>query len=153
MKTVRTRHLRNRYRISIRQETKRYRISHSKIRTLTQKILKLLKIKSAELDILLVSDVTIRKFNRKLMNHDWATDIISLGEIEKGRKLHGNFLISLDTTAQQAKEYGNEFFYELMFYICHGILHLLGWKDDNAAKRKKMLAKQTTILKKIKVYQ
>ena len=144
--------------ISVRQEAKRYKVSHSRVQKLTGNILKHLSVSAAELDILLVSDSTIRKINRKLLKHDWTTDVISIGE--KGtvpkrglspKLIQGNLVISLDTTARQAKEYGNDFFYELMFYICHGILHILGWQDSTAAQRKKMWKKQEQILKTLKV--
>ena len=144
--------------ISIRQEAKRYKVSHSRVQKLTENILRYLSVSAAELDILLVSDSAIRKINRKLLKHDWATDVISIGE--KGtvpkrglspKLIQGNLVISLDTTTRQAKEYGNDFFYELMFYICHGILHILGWEDNTVVKRKRMLENQTKILKVIGV--
>ena len=60
-------------------------------------------------------------------------------------------IISLDTTLRQAKEYGNGFLYELAFYICHGMLHLMGYDDKTPADAKRMWDKQTKILRKIGV--
>ncbi|MSR77952.1 MAG: rRNA maturation RNase YbeY [Candidatus Omnitrophica bacterium] len=161
------------HRIFIGQEAKRYKLSLPRIKTAVRKILNQLKVNQSELDILLVTDKKIRTMNSRFLNHDWATDVISFGSTEQrakgiesknkrensrslcsmryalGKILQGNIVISLDTTARQAKEYGNDFFYELMFYICHGILHVLGWNDDTETKRKRMWGKQTEILGKI----
>ena len=91
------------------------------------------------------------------MKHDWATDVISFSQWE-GKKLKmglsqptplGDLILSLDTTARQAKEYGNDFFYEFSFYLCHGILHLMGYSDKTPKEARAMEKKQTMILKKI----
>jgi probable rRNA maturation factor len=112
----------------------------------TQAILKSLGLKKAGLSILLTTDAKIRTINRKHLNHDWATDVISFGAAD--HSLLGDLVISLDTTKRQAKEYDNSFEYELAFYICHGILHLMGYEDSTKAKREKMHRKQKQILEK-----
>ncbi len=65
----------------------------------------------------------------------------------------GDIIISIDTTARQAEEYGNDFLYELAFYLCHGILHLMGHDDSTKAQAERMWAKQTNVLKKIGINQ
>ena len=61
----------------------------------------------------------------------------------------GDLVVSLDTTKRQSAEYGNSFDYELAFYICHGILHLMGYDDKTKADAERMDKKQKQILKKI----
>lgn len=134
--------------IEIRSEAPRYRISIPQLRLKTAKILKVLKIKSAELNLLLTTDPKIRRINKKHLKHDFATDVISFPHSSSG-KLIGDLVISLDTTKRQAKEYGNSFDYELAFYICHGILHLLGYEDYNSKDAARMERLQTQTLKKI----
>ena len=36
--------------------------------------------------------------------------------------------------------------YELLFYICHGLLHLCGWDDADPAARERMHARQDEYL-------
>ena len=133
--------------IEIRNEAKRYRISLPSLKRQTAAILKALGWKKTALNILLTTDSKIRGINRKHLNHDWATDVISFGSAEK--RYLGDLVISLDTTKRQAAEYGNSFDYELMFYICHGILHLMGYNDQTSRGFKIMDNLQKKILRQI----
>ena len=108
----------------------------------------MLKVPGAKLGILLCSDREIAGYHKKYLNVSGPTDVISFGGVEKGQP-DGNLVISLDTTARQAKEYGNSFEYELLFYIAHGLLHLLGWEDETKVQREKMWSKQAALLKKM----
>ncbi len=112
--------------------------------------------KGASLSLLLTGDRSIRQLNKKHLGHDYATDVISFSQLEgkplsskKGAPFLGDIVISLETTARQAAEYGNSFDYELHFYICHGILHLMGWDDQTKKDAKRMENKQKKILENI----
>ncbi|MBI3317253.1 MAG: rRNA maturation RNase YbeY [Candidatus Omnitrophica bacterium] len=120
-------------------------MSCSKLKKSTAKILRSLGIHKASLNLVLVGDEKIRMLNRRFLKHDRVTDVITWGEYRGG--LQGDIVISLDTTQRQAAHYGNPFFYELCFYVCHGILHILGWDDSRAAGRRRMWRKQEEILK------
>ena len=106
---------------------------------------------------MLVTDRQIRPINKRHLGHDWATDVISFSQLEgkaikgspKTVPFLGDLVISLDTTARQAKEYGNDFFYELCFYVCHGVLHLMGHTDETKKEAAAMERKQKSILKRI----
>ncbi len=148
--------------IDIRDESPRkYKLSLPKVEQTASRILQALGWKKAAVSLWLVSDRKIRALNKRFMKHDWATDVISFSQWE-GRKLKvqglsakqstvplGDLIISLDTTARQAKEYGNSFFYEFSFYLCHGILHLMGYDDKTPREAKTMEKKQAAILRKI----
>ncbi len=148
--------------LSVHFEVRRFAvpIPQKRISTITKNILKKCGVGHGEINLLLVRDAEIHRINRKYLNHDCATDVITFGYIEKSKKnkknpkiletdLLGEIIISLDTTRRQAKIFGNDFFYELCFYICHGILHILGWNDKTVKQRRLMLAKQAQILKQI----
>lgn len=135
------------YSIEIQNTVSRYKISLTQLHRVASKILKTLRCKQAALSILLVSDRKIQPINKRYLNHDCATDVISFPY--KVRPLTGDLVISLDTTARQAKDYGNSFDYELCFYICHGILHLMGHSDKTAKQAAWMDRKQKAVLKKI----
>ena len=146
-----------RYKITVENRSPRPRISSRKIRQTAAKILKELGWKKARLDILLVSDAGILKINRRFLGHDTATDVIALSQLEgpgpkklpEGIPVLGDIVSSLDTAARQARELANDFFYEVCFYLCHGILHILGWDDQSAGERQEMLGMQEKILEKI----
>ncbi len=133
------------------------KISSKRLLDCAAKIGKALRLKG-RLNILLAGNHEIQRLNKKYLNHDRPTDVISFGYFARGQvfsrlsktcPLTGEIAISLPVTAKQAKVYGNTFFYELCFYICHGMLHIQGWDDRTPALRKRMLEKQSKILKKI----
>jgi len=93
-------------------------------------------VSSSELSIALVDDIAIRELNRKYLDHDWETDVISfvLDEQEESgiRKLVGQLIVSTDTAQRVAQEVGSSFESELMLYVIHGTLHLCGLDDHEA---------------------
>ncbi len=114
--------------------------------------------KKAGLSLLLVSDSRIRKLNRHYLRHDRPTDVIAFSQLEggklkigKGAPWIGDIVISLPTTKRQAREFGNSFKYELCFYICHGILHIMGYRDKSKKEAAQMAGIQKKILKQIGV--
>lgn len=134
------------FEIEIRNEAKNIRVPAARLKLAARKILKSLGLKGASLSILLVNDRAIRRLNRRYLGHDRATDVIAFPQ---KKPFLGDIVISLETTKRQAKEYGNSFDYELCFYLCHGVLHLMGFEDKTKKQSEKMLRKQEKILRKI----
>lgn len=140
--------------ISLHTTLKTLPLSKKKLEKMTAQMLRQLGWKRGAVNIMLVGDGKMRRMNREYLGHDTTTDVISFSQIE-GKKLKqpitflGDIVISVPTAKRQAKEYGNSAAYELCFYICHGLLHLMGYDDKTEAERKRMDRKQTQILKKI----
>lgn len=143
--------------VEIILESLRHKVAPGRLKKKVRGLLSVLGYDGAEVTIYLVGDRKIRRMNRDYLGHDQATDVISFSQWE-GRPLRrpkemplylGEIFISLDTTARQALQYRNSFQYELLFYICHGLLHLLGWQDDTVRRRLKMWRKQEQLLKKV----
>jgi len=86
------------------------------------------------LTILFCSDKYILEANRKFLNHDYYTDIITFDYCEN-RNVSGDLLISLDTVLSNSKQYEVDFLDELHRVIIHGILHLVGFDDKTAEAR------------------
>lgn len=97
----------------------------------------------AEVSILLVDDAEIRKLNHEYRGKDCATDVLSFPleeEAEDGNepmivggpegRMLGDIVISIETAAAQAKNYGHTFERELTFLLLHGMLHLLGYDHE-----------------------
>lgn len=100
-----------------------------------------LNIKEAELSIVLVGAKESAEMNEKFLGHEGATDVITFDYSEtqkiKGR-LHGEIFICVEEAEKQAKEFKTSRQSELVRYVVHGILHLVGHDDLNPAARKKM---------------
>ena len=101
-----------------------------------------------------VSDRMIRSLNRRFLKRNHVTDVLAFDYREKGkqtRRLEGEMIISTDTAVRQARKFGTDVKQELVLYIIHGILHLLGYDDHSSKDIKKMRKKEQEIIKKITV--
>ena len=81
------------------------------------------------------NDDYILDVNRKYLNHDYYTDVITF-DYREGKVLSGDVFISLDTVQSNALEFGTTYEEELHRVIVHSVLHLIGFKDksDNDAQ-------------------
>ncbi len=61
----------------------------------------------------------------------------------------GDIAISWPTVQRQASEAGHTVGYELLFLLCHGVLHLVGYDDQTEAGYNEMVRLQKTLLTEI----
>ena len=80
------------------------------------------------ISIIFCSDNYILDINRKYLEHDYFTDIITFDYCE-GDRLSGDLFISVDSVRENAIEYKTDFRDELNRVMVHGILHLIGYDD------------------------
>lgn len=139
--------------VCFQNEQTRHLLSKLKIVKLTQKVFKLLKLKS-ELHLTFVSDSQIRKINKLFHGTNKPTDVLAFENpkfwpFKTGRYL-GEVIISVDRAVAYAKRFRCTRDEELIRYITHGILHLTGERDLRPAERKRMFAKQEKIIRHLK---
>lgn len=83
-----------------------------------------------DISVIFCSDEYLLDVNRKYLNHDYYTDIITFDYCE-GPVLSGDLFISVDSVRENASFYGTEFADELNRVIVHGVLHLIGYDDHS----------------------
>lgn len=83
------------------------------------------------------SDPKILEVNKRFLNHDYFTDIITF-DYTHGRRVSGDMFISLDTVRTNAQQIGTDCQSELMRVIIHGVLHLCGINDKGPGEREIM---------------
>ena len=74
-----------------------------------------------------------------------VTDVIAFDSSKK-KNLIADIAISADTAVRNAKIYNSTPLDELYLYVIHGLLHIIGYKDNKASNRKIMDAKAKNIL-------
>lgn len=90
-----------------------------------------------EMTYIFCNDEKILDVNRKFLNHDYYTDIITF-DYSRGRMVSGDMFISLDTVASNAEMVGQKYERELLRVIIHGVLHLCGINDKGPGEREVM---------------
>ncbi len=96
--------------------------------------------------VLFTNNKKIRVMNKKFLNHDAATDVISFG-LGEGV---GDIAVSVEMARQMARKLKISFKEELARYLVHGTLHLLGYRDKKKKDKIKMHARQERILKSLR---
>lgn len=91
-----------------------------------------------EISIAVVDDAEIHRVNRDYLSHDYPTDVISFDTTESDDLLEGEVIASAQTAARVALENGWKSEDELLLYIIHGMLHVIGLDDTTAIQAKKM---------------
>lgn len=104
--------------------------------------------KSGAIAVVLCSDDYLLEVNRRYLNHDYYTDIITFDYTENGR-LSGDLMISIDTVRANAETYNVMFHVELFRVIIHGIMHLSGYKDKTDEEAEKMRERENYYLGKL----
>lgn len=92
-----------------------------------------------ELNFVLMDDEALLVFNRRYLDHDEYTDVITF-DGQTGVGVSGDVLISLDRVKENASAFGVPMQQELRRVALHGLLHLLGHGDKGAAKKAAMRA-------------
>lgn len=100
---------------------------------------------TGEISYIFCDDEKILEVNRQYLQHDYYTDIITFDDNE-GDKINGDIFISLDTVADNAKEFDVTFENELHRVMIHGILHLCGQDDHSPEERAEMIQKENEAL-------
>jgi probable rRNA maturation factor len=90
------------------------------------------------LSVALLSDAEIARLNRRFLGHRGPTDVISFALSPPGRRLEGELAVGVETARREAASRGHAAYDELMLYVAHGLLHLLGHDDAEPAARARM---------------
>jgi probable rRNA maturation factor len=87
----------------------------------------------AEINVAIVDDPEIHILNRQFLEHDYPTDVLTfpLESPEENGQLVGDIVVSWDTARRNAEELGLSPEGELLLYVVHGTLHLLGFDDTD----------------------
>lgn len=95
------------------------------------------------------NDDYILDVNKKYLNHDYYTDVITF-DYREGKVLSGDVFISLDTVQSNALEFGATYENELNRVIVHSVLHLIGFKDKSDEDAKEMRQNENHCLELLK---
>jgi probable rRNA maturation factor len=101
---------------------------------------------SATISLAVVDDDTIQDLNKRYLDHDYATDVLSFMLEKSGAHLEGEIILSADTAARIAAEAGWSIAAEQLLYVIHGALHLVGYDDKTSAAERKMRAAESLYL-------
>jgi probable rRNA maturation factor len=154
--------------IANRQRTRK--INRRLLKQIIRALLEKLKLETGEIGINLVGTPEIIRLNETFLRHAGVTDVIafdysdSVGQASRlshskipqvGDRqdacptLHGEIFICVDEAIRQARRFGTSWQSEIVRYLVHGILHLLGFDDSDAVARCRMKREENRRLHEI----
>lgn len=105
-------------------------LSFPAIKKWIKKTIEFYNFKTGDISFIFCSDDYLLKINQSYLNHDYFTDIITFNyNIDK--VVSGDIFISVDTVRINAVEFNATEQDEFLRVIIHGILHLIGFDDQN----------------------
>jgi probable rRNA maturation factor len=114
--------------IAIANEQSVQPVDEGRLRAAVRAILEEEGIARATVSLAVVDDAAIHRLNRAFLGHDCPTDVLSF-VLEAGASLDGEIIVSAQTAAATAARYGWTTGDELLLYVVHGALHLVGYDD------------------------
>ncbi|MDR1962795.1 MAG: rRNA maturation RNase YbeY [Planctomycetaceae bacterium] len=138
----------NSFLIEVLDEQDYFVVDLEKIKSICEKILDDFTIQSGKLGVILVDSDTIHQYNRDFLKHDYPTDVISFPLVD--RRLEGHLEAEILACTQVAQDRAPEFGWspeeELLLYIVHGTLHLVGFNDTTPEAQTIMQQKERDYL-------
>ncbi len=136
--------------IASRQRTKK--INARRLRLIVTDLLARLEVTEAGLGIHLVGAKEMARINWQFLQHKGSTDVITFDHSPPSPSLrsppsklaapspglHGELYVCIDDAVAQAREFKTTWQSEVVRYVVHGVLHLLGHDDLKPALRRKM---------------
>lgn len=114
------------------------KIVKSKVHNLVGCLQKELDFSIVSLFINFINSEEIHKINKKYLNHDYSTDIITINYSGSNSDFDGEVFISVDDARLSTKKYKTTFSNELSRLVIHGMLHLKGFNDIKRSDKLKM---------------
>jgi len=101
----------------------------------------------ADADIAVVDSAKMAELNRRYLRHSGATDVLSFDLSEAPRiGLSVQLIVCGDVAAAEAFCRGLTPARELLLYVLHGLLHVMGYEDESIRGSVRMQARQEELL-------
>ncbi|MGO9479580.1 MAG: rRNA maturation RNase YbeY [Limisphaerales bacterium] len=160
--------------ITNRQRLKQ--IDRRLLKAIVNALLAELELEQAEIGICLVAAPEMTRLNETFLRHAGSTDVIAFDYRDKTvgadvrrplnqkhapekkpappcvvacKEIHGEIFICVDEAVRQARRFGTSWQSEIVRYLVHGILHLLGFDDSSAGARRRMKRAENRLLRRL----
>jgi len=123
------------------------RVPRTKITALVGFVARREHVAVGEVDVAVVSRREMAYLNRRYLSRAGATDVLSFdlsGASQEG--LVAQLIVCGDVAVRQAKALGVGPQRELLLYVVHGLLHVMGCRDGATGAAAKMCARQKQLL-------
>jgi probable rRNA maturation factor len=132
--------------VLLRNDQTRLSVDELLLREMLAKVFLEAGFTQGEVSVAIVDAATIHRLNREFLAHDYPTDVISFVYASDGERLEGEIIASADYALQEAMSYNWPAEQELLLYVVHGALHLIGYDDLDPASSTLMRQREREVL-------
>ncbi len=93
---------------------------------------------AGEINFIYCNDNYLLEINKKYLQHDYYTDIVTFDNSEKENEISGDIFISYERVVENAEKILEETENEVSRVSVHGILHLIGYNDTKKEEIEEM---------------
>ena len=105
---------------------------------------------SYSISLIFVDQDKLREMKNEYFKKNVYTDIIAFNLNDDDEELDGELYLSFETIKNNATLYNESSENEIKRVVAHGLLHLIGYKDDNSARKKEMTKIEDNCIKLFK---
>lgn len=125
-------------------------IPAERVRETVEAVLRAEGCRRAELSVAIVDDAEMAVLHERHLGVAGPTDVLSfdlgVANASQGCGIDGEVVVSAETAARTAQGLGTETEPEVLLYVIHGVLHLLGYEDKAVEPAIRMRAREDEIL-------
>ena len=103
------------------------------------------------LSVVLTDHQTVTGLNKTHLSRTYHTDVLAFdlrdnGSASQTTSIDGEIYVDLDSATERAPEFESTFESEVIRYVIHGLLHLMGYSDQDDEAREKMRQRENHYL-------
>ena len=102
----------------------------------------------SNINFIFCTDSFLGKINKKYLNHDYFTDIITFDNSVLKKTIEGDIFISIERVIVNSIKFTSSFNDELHRVMAHGVLHLIGYGDKTKSQKTEMKTREDIWLKR-----
>jgi len=131
--------------IEIINRQRKRKINKNRFHILLERLVNHYRLDDPEVTLAFVNNETMRDLNRKFLNKNAPTDVLSFPVGEKGadgKYYLGDIIISVPKALDQAQEQKHGLEREMEMLALHGFLHLLGYEHSKGLEKEEKKMKK-----------
>ncbi|MDX1948247.1 MAG: rRNA maturation RNase YbeY [Pirellulaceae bacterium] len=126
--------------VEVNSEDQPHAVAGDRLATAVRQVMAEAGIQAGEISVAVVTDEQIHVLNRQYLDHDYPTDVLSFVLEHDGNRLDGEIIVSSDYARRESERFGWTTADELLLYVIHGSLHLVGYDDQTPEAAQAMRA-------------
>jgi probable rRNA maturation factor len=140
------------YRIAITNRQSALKLDKPALRRIVRDVLEHEGISAAEISLVFVGDAEMHALNRRHLEHDYPTDVLSFlldeSQTDVGRSIEAEIIVSTEYAARSAPQFGWTAANECTLYVVHGLLHACGYDDLTPSNKAHMRRAERAALRR-----